>query len=45
MTGMIQGGWEFVHAAYGLTALVLSGYALSILLRYRRAVRGEGNRR
>lgn len=35
MTGVIQGGWEFVWAAYGLTAAVLGFYTLSIVARYR----------
>ena len=35
MTGVIQGGWEFVWAAYGVSAVVLLGYAVSIHLRYR----------
>jgi len=34
-SGVIQGGWEFVVAAYSVTALVLIGYAISIHLRYR----------
>ena len=50
--GMIKGGWEFVQAAYGATALFLGAYAISVLLRYRaeraRAQRegrlGEGER-
>jgi hypothetical protein len=27
--GVIQGGWEFVIAAYAITAVVLLGYAFS----------------
>jgi hypothetical protein len=34
-TGVVQGGWEFVIAAYGVSAAMLLGYALSIHLRYR----------
>ena len=34
-SGVIQGGWEFVVAAYSVTAVVLIGYALSIHVRYR----------
>jgi len=42
MMGVVQGGWEFVVAAYTVTALVLGGYALSLHLRYRREqARGE----
>jgi heme exporter protein CcmD len=33
--GVIEGGWEFVWAAYGVSAAVLAGYALSIHARYR----------
>jgi heme exporter protein CcmD len=33
--GYIEGGWEFVWWAYGVTALVLLGYAGSVVLRYR----------
>ena len=33
--GVIEGGWEFVWAAYGVSAVVLAGYALSIHARYR----------
>lgn len=36
MSGVIEGGWEFVWAAYGLTALALTVYSVSILSRYRR---------
>jgi len=42
MTGVIQGGSEFVVAAYALTALVLGGYTLSVILRWRRAAKGRG---
>ena len=35
MSGVIQGGWEFVWAAYGLTAAVLVLYTISIIARYR----------
>ena len=34
-TGVIEGGWGFVVAAYVISAVVLVGYAVSILLRYR----------
>lgn len=33
--GVIEGGWEFVWAAYGLSAAILIGYAVSVYLRYR----------
>ena len=33
MTGVIQGGWEFVIAAYSITAVVLLGYAISLAAR------------
>jgi hypothetical protein len=35
VTGVVQGGWEFVAAAYILSAVVLTGYAASVFLRYR----------
>ena len=41
MTGVIQGGWGFVWAAYGVTAAILLGYAVSVLLRLRAARRRE----
>jgi hypothetical protein len=41
MTGVIQGGVEFVVAAYVVTALMLGGYVLSVVLRWRRAARGS----
>ena len=33
--GSVQGGWEFVVAAYSVTAMVLTGYAVSVFLRFR----------
>ena len=42
--GVISGGWEFVWAAYGATAVILLGYALSVYARHRaqrRRRRGE----
>jgi heme exporter protein D len=35
MTGMgvIQGGWEFVWAAYGVSAAVFIGYGVSLFVR------------
>ena len=41
--GVIEGGWPFVWAAYGVSAVILIGYALSIHLRYR-AERREGRK-
>lgn len=38
-TGVIQGGWEYVWAAYAVSATILTGYALSIFARYRAALR------
>lgn len=46
MSGVIEGGWEFVWAAYGISATLLGLYAFSIFARYgrekRRAGRMEG---
>jgi hypothetical protein len=47
--GVIHGGWEFVWAAYSVSAVVLLGYALFVHLCYRaeraRAAReGDGPR-
>ena len=33
--GMITGGWNFVVAAYAVTALVLSIYGISVIVRLR----------
>ena len=30
MSGMIQGGWEFVWAAYGITGVAMVVYAASL---------------
>ena len=35
MSGVVQGGWEYVIAAYAVTAAVLGGYAVSIFFRLR----------
>lgn len=36
-TGVIQGGWEFVVAAYAVSAGALFVYGVSLVLRYRSA--------
>ena len=41
MTGVIEGGWEFVWAAYVLTGLVFLIYTASVLSRYRHEMRRE----
>jgi heme exporter protein D len=33
--GVIEGGWEFVWAAYGVTAAVLLVYGVTLVLRFR----------
>ncbi|MGK2857067.1 MAG: hypothetical protein ACSLFQ_07665 [Thermoanaerobaculia bacterium] len=33
-SGVISGGWEYVTAAYALTALFLGTYVVSVLLRF-----------
>ena len=35
VTGVVQGGWEFVTAAYVITAVILSSYVVSVFVRYR----------
>ena len=44
-SGVIEGGWEYVWAAYAMTAVILLGYAVSLIARYRaerrKAARGE----
>jgi heme exporter protein CcmD len=37
--GIVTGGWEFVWAAYGLTAAVLVIYTISVIARLRDARR------
>ena len=34
-TGIIEGGWAFVYAAYAISAAILIGYAVSLHRRYR----------
>jgi hypothetical protein len=34
-SGVLQGGWEFVIAAYSVSACVFLAYFLSVHLRYR----------
>lgn len=36
MSGVIQGGWSYVWAAYSATAAILGVYSLSLILRMRR---------
>ena len=40
--GVISGGWEYVWAAYGVSAVILIGYALSVVARYRAQRRRGG---
>ena len=40
--GVIEGGWEFVCAAYAVTAVILLGYAVSVCWRLWRAPRHDG---
>jgi len=35
MTGVLSGGWEFVTAAYVISALVFLSYTASVIVRYR----------
>ena len=39
MTGIVQGGWEFVWAAYGLTAAAFLIYGISLISRLRESKR------
>lgn len=41
MTGMIEGNWSYVWAAYIITWLVLGGYGLSLVLRSRNGTGGD----
>lgn len=40
-TGMIQGGWEYVWAVYGLSWTVLVAYTLRALLLRREALESD----
>jgi hypothetical protein len=35
VTGVVQGGWEFVIAAYAVTATALAAYGASVFFRFR----------
>ncbi|MFN2237876.1 MAG: hypothetical protein ABR524_00655 [Thermoanaerobaculia bacterium] len=35
MSGVIEGGWGFVWAAYGLSAFIFVAYTGSVIARYR----------
>lgn len=37
MTGVVQGGWEFVIAAYTITGIGLVAYAISLIARLKEA--------
>ena len=37
----VQGGWEFIYAAYGATWIVLGLYGLSLWLRFRHVKKRE----
>lgn len=45
MTGYVSGGWNFVVAAYSVTALVLTIYGVTVITRLRdelsRAAKGR----
>ena len=43
MNGVVSGGWEFVLAAYALTALLLGGYAVSVVGRFFGEMRRKSN--
>ncbi len=42
MEGVIRGGYAFIAAAYAVTLIVLGGYWISLLARYR-SVRRRGD--
>jgi heme exporter protein D len=42
--GIVTGGWEFVWAAYGITFLVVGGYAVSLAARLGRGSKKEEGR-
>ncbi|HEY0372091.1 MAG TPA: hypothetical protein VGD79_08810 [Thermoanaerobaculia bacterium] len=41
MNGIVQGGWEFVIAAYSITAIGLIAYTISVVARLREAKRHD----
>lgn len=41
MNGVIQGGWEYVYAAYGFTATALLAYLASVVWRLRAEARAS----
>ena len=41
MTGMIEGGWAFVWAAYGITAAAFVVYTVTLIARLREAKRHD----
>ena len=43
--GVISGGWEFVTAAYTLTAIVLGSYVISVLSRFSKESKAAARRR
>ena len=43
MSGVVEGGWEFVTAAYLVTAAAFAAYATSVFLRYRAEMRRAVN--
>ncbi len=48
-SGVIEGGWEFVRAAYAVSVVILTVYVASVVSRYRaeqaRRRRDEGRGR
>jgi heme exporter protein D len=42
--GVVSGGWEFVWAAYGITATIFVLYGISLWTRLR-AMRGDARRK
>lgn len=39
--GVVSGGWEFIWAAYGITAAMFIGYTISLVLRLREVKRHD----
>ena len=35
MNGLVSGGWNFVWAAYAITAMVLTVYAIRVFTRFK----------